>query len=86
MSERGDSRRSEHPSSPWWPLAAAVLLSTCIALLVRDVRAQDFTGLSPADSAHLADSLAEAREQFVADSTAYADSVAMEEEAAATEG
>jgi len=86
MSERGDSRRSAHPFSPWWPLLAAAILSMCIALLVRDVRAQDFTGLSPADSAHLADSLAEVREQFVADSIAFADSVAAEEEAAAAEG
>ena len=82
MSERGVPRRSEHSLSPWWPLLAAAILSMCIALLVRDVRAQDFSGLSPADSAHLADSLADAREQFVADSTAYADSVAMEQEAA----
>ena len=86
MSERGAPRRSARPLSSWWPLLAAAVLSACVALLVRDVRAQDFTGLSPADSAHLADSLAEAELQRIADSTAYADSVAMEEEAAAAEG
>lgn len=86
MSERGVHRRSERPLQSLWPLLAAALLSAFFALIVRDVRAQDFTGLSPADSAHLADSLKDAEEQRVADSTAFADSVAMEEEAAQAEG
>jgi hypothetical protein len=86
MSERGVHRRSERHHSTLLPLAAAALLSLGVASVVRDVRAQDFAGLSPADSAKLADSLKTAEEQRVADSTAFADSVAMEEEAASAEG
>jgi hypothetical protein len=88
MSERGVRRRSESllRFASWWPLLASALVAACIAGVVRDVRAQDFTGLSPADSAALADSLKAAEEQRVADSTFTADSLAAEEEAAAAEG
>jgi hypothetical protein len=88
MSERGVQRRSESPLrfASLWPLVACALVAACAACVVRDVRAQDFTGLSPADSAALADSLKAAEEQRIADSTFTADSLAAEEEAAAAEG
>ena len=84
MSERGVRRRSESPLriATLWPLLACALVAACVASGVREVRAQNFTGLSPADSARLADSLRVAEEQRVADSTFTADSLAMEEEAA----
>jgi hypothetical protein len=88
MSERGVLRRSERPPilSALLPLAACALVALCIGQGARDVRAQSFAGLSPADSLRLADSLKAVEEQRVADSTAFADSVAMAEEEAAAGG
>ena len=88
MSERGVRRRSESPLrfASWWPLLACALVAACVSGVVRDVRAQDFSGLSPADSAALADSLKEAEDQRVADSTFAADSAAAAAEEAAAEG